>query len=275
LRIIAAQRYPSLDFSEESISTDEFEVIIHAIQSHAITPEEQALGSFTRRKLQKLETWPEWVAGEQKQLDHFHQLEMFGEPVPKPPGAIVMRPHWQYQLKRDGTRRSRNCCDGSKKSAPILHAIANTYSSCVEQPIQRMFFALAASRGYRIYGGDAQDAYAHSPPPERPTFVSIDNAYAEWYEQKFKKKINRNHVLPVQHALQGHPESGRLWETHINRILLSEKLKFKSTTHDKTIYTTAFKGHQILLLRQVDDFALACDSEEIAKEIYKIIGKGI
>ena len=64
-----------------------------------------------------------------------------------------------------------------------------------------------------------------------------------------------------------------MWETHINGILTSKKLKFKTTTHDKTIYTTVFKGHHILLLRQVDDFALACDSENIAKDIYRIIGE--
>ena len=73
-----------------------------------------------------------------------------GKPVAKPKDAIVLRPHWQCQIKRDGTRRSRNCCDGSPRSAPALKGIASTYSSCVEQPVQRMFFALAASMGYKV-----------------------------------------------------------------------------------------------------------------------------
>ena len=56
---------------------------------------------------------------------------MHGKPVARPENAIVLRPHWQYQIKRDGTRRSRNCCDGSPRSAPAMKGIASTYSSCV------------------------------------------------------------------------------------------------------------------------------------------------
>ena len=74
-----------------------------------------------------------------------------------------------------------------------------------------LFFAIMATlEGYRIYAGDATDAYAHSPPPAIPTFVSIDDVYADWYKWKFGKEIDHRKVLPVQHVLQGHPESGQL-----------------------------------------------------------------
>jgi len=141
-----------------------------------------------------------------------------------------------------------------------LHGIALTYSSCVEQSVQRLFFALAARENYQVYGGDAQDAYAHSPPLETPTFVSIDEAYADWYEHQFKKKLDHSLVLPVLHALQGHPESGKLWEKHITAILRSPQFGFKSTTHDRSIYSATFEGTRILLLRQVDNFAVALPS---------------
>jgi Reverse transcriptase (RNA-dependent DNA polymerase) len=157
----------------------------------------------------------------------------------------------------------------------MLHALEKTYSSCVEQPIQRLFFALASKfnlRVYRVYGGDAKDAFAHSPPPALPTFVAIDDAYADWYEARHKIKLDRSLVLPVQHALQGHPESGRLWMEHIDRILCSPPLNFRSTTHDQTIYQTSYNGETVLLLRQVDDFALACTTESTAQDIYNVIG---
>jgi hypothetical protein len=80
-------------------------------------------------------------------------------------------------------------------------------------------------------------------------------------------------ALPVLHALQGHPESGRLWEVHITSILQSEQFGFQSTTYDKSIYSTTYQDERILLLRQVDDFALACSREEIAKDLYAQIGK--
>ena len=270
IRAIASLRH-GIDTS--SIPIEDMTVMLHALQSDSITPAEQALGHFTRRKLKTLDTWPQWQAGEQTQLDHFEKLNMYGKPVSPPPGAIILRSHWQYRVKTNGTRRSRNCCDGSPRAAPILHALAQTYASCVEQPIQRLFFALSASLGHRLYGGDAQDAYAHSPPPSVPTFVHIDDQYADWYYNKYKVKLDRSKVLPVNHALQGHPESGRLWDEHINKILASDQLGFKSTTHDKTIYQTSFKGQRVLLLRQVDDFAISCTHESTAKEIFSIIGK--
>jgi hypothetical protein len=77
---------------------------------------------------------------------------------------------------------SQNCCDGLPHSAPVLHGIASTYSSCVEQPVQHHFIALSAHLGYPIYGGDATDAYVHSPPLVNPTYITIDDAYAEWYD---------------------------------------------------------------------------------------------
>jgi hypothetical protein len=50
-------------------------------------------------------------------------------------------------------------------------------------------------------------------------------------------------------------------------------LAFKSTTHDRTIYRGTFENEDILLLRQVDDFALACTRESAAKGVYDFIGR--
>ena len=90
IRCISAIRYPQLDFSESSLSTEEMEMVIQAIQSQAITPAEQAIGRFTRRMLRSLSTWEQWRAGKHKQLDHFHDLKMYGEPVRKPPSAFFV-----------------------------------------------------------------------------------------------------------------------------------------------------------------------------------------
>lgn len=185
IRAIASIQFPDLDFSPESLQFEEAELLINAIRSDATTEAQMSLGHFTRRKLKALNTWPLWHAGEVKQLNQFWDLDMYGEPVDRPPNAIVLRQHWQYHIKRDGERRARNCCDGSPPAAPILHRFAQTYSSCVEQPIQRLFFSLAATLGYLVFAADTQDAFAHSPLPEHPTYAAIDDAYPEWYEERF------------------------------------------------------------------------------------------
>jgi len=271
---ISAVRLPAVDDDMSfPAPSPALSAVLLAIRSDATTPAEQALKAFTRRVLKPLDTWPLWFAGEVKQLDQFHALGMFGDPVPRPRDAVVLRMHWQYHIKRCGTRRARLCCDGSLRAAPMLHRLAQTYSSCVEQNIQRLFFALCVLLNYKAYGGDAADAFAHSPPPETPTFVAIDDAYFEWYLLRFGVRLDRSLVLPVQHALQGHPESGRLWERHINSILASPSFSFKSTTHDRSIYSGVFRGAPLLLLRQVDDFALAAPSEEIAVAFYAQLGR--
>ena len=50
--------------------------------------------------------------------------------------------------------------------------------------------------GLIMYGGDCTDAYAHSLVPN-DTYLSINNAYANWYEAKFNKKIDQRMVIPV------------------------------------------------------------------------------
>ena len=272
IRAITTAR-TGLDCSENEITDDMIRLVINAIGCNTTTAAEEAMGHLTRRKLRKLDNWDEWLTAERKQLNQFHELDMYGQATKLPPKGILLRPHWQYVIRKTGERRSRNCCDGSKRAAPLLHAIASTYSSCVEQPIQRLFLALSGLLEHKLYAGDAKDAYAHSPAPETPTFVSIDGPYADWYKWKFGKTIDTNHVLPVQHALQGHPESGRLWEEHINKILGCDELKFKSTTHDRCIYQTTYNDTKILMLRQVDDFLISSPNQELATEIYKIIGE--
>ena len=74
--------------------------------------------------------------------------------------------------------------------------------------------------------------------------------------------IPKGYVLLVQHAIQGHPESPCLWEKHINNIL--QEVGFKSTTHERCIYQTKIKNHQVLFLRQVDNFAVTSNDPSIA-----------
>ena len=109
LQAIAAARNPDLDFSEESMPTEIIQIMINAIRSKAVTPAEQALAHFTRRKLKHSSTWQDWESGERKQLNQFQDLQMYGEPIIKPTdkNAIILWPHWQYHVKRCGTRRAR------------------------------------------------------------------------------------------------------------------------------------------------------------------------
>ena len=43
------------------------------------------------------------------------------------------------------------CANGSKKAAPTLHAVASTWLSCVELPIQRLFLGISAVLNLILY----------------------------------------------------------------------------------------------------------------------------
>ena len=81
-----------------------------------------------------------------------------------------------------------------------MHAVASTWSLCVELPIQQLFLGICANTGLIIYSGDATDAYAHSPAPNN-TYLQVDDAYTEWYKTKTIKTITKRMILPVKHAL--------------------------------------------------------------------------
>ena len=119
---------------------------------------------------------------------------MFGDPIDPallPKDAIILRSHWNYAVKRSGVRRSRLCANGSKYAAPQLHSMVNTWSSCVEFPMQRLFLGLSAENGLKIFGCDIRDAYAHTPAPYINTYLQVDDAYQNWYKKKFNDDIGK------------------------------------------------------------------------------------
>ena len=120
-------------------------------------------------------------------------------------------------------------------------------------------------------GADAANAFAEAPPPVAPLYVYIDEQYREWHRERFpgEKPIPSGHIMRAKRALQGHPESPRLWAKLVDRII--RKLKLTPCTHEPNLYYASnYKGmtsKKVLLLRQVDDFAISCEDEKLFKEV--------
>ena len=149
----------------EPLPHDQLLLMTRSLNTTAFgTEEEQALGSFTRRKLQTI-IQLEGLAtrgGKATQL-HGKARDVWSLPsthlqVPLSSDSIGTTPSRLTERGRHG-----NCCDGSPRAAPALK-LAKTYSSCIEQqPIMRMFFALCSIEGYICIKVDATNAYANSP----------------------------------------------------------------------------------------------------------------
>ena len=124
-------------------------------------------------------------------------------------------------------------------------------------------------------GADAGNAFAEAPPATEVFYMRIDDQFREWWmEHMNRPSIPPGYVLPVNHALQGHPEAPRLWEKHIHHILV-DKLNFIPTTHEKCLYSRRLPhapGELQMILRQVDDFSVSAREQSTCQEIIRLIG---
>ena len=145
-----------------------------------------------------------------------------------------------------------------------------SYTACASQVEMRLFIAIGAHKNYIIGDGDAINAYAQSPPPEEPTFVRIDKQCADWYLSKYGVAVDRRKVLPVLHALQGHPESGALWAKQISGILSA--MGFISLKRDPCIFKGVIGTNEVLICKQVDDFQIDSKHRETIDQVILQIG---
>ena len=148
--------------------------------------------------------------------------------------------------------------------------LAETFASCVDHTGARLFYAITALLGYIAIGADAGNAFAEAPPPKQTFYMRIDAQFRDWWLQTKGETIPLGWVLPTLRALQGHPESPRLWEQHINTILTT--LGWTACKHEQCVYHIIFRSTKMFLLRQVDDFAISCADASMAGEMFTLIG---
>jgi len=77
-----------------------------------------------------------------------------------------------------------------------------------------LFFALAALHALIIIVVNTSNAFQQSLSPTEQCYLQKDEAYGSWWYKKcYDMDIDpAMHVIPLNKALQGHPEAGALWE---------------------------------------------------------------
>jgi hypothetical protein len=121
----------------------------------------------------------------------------------------------------------------------------SVYTACISQVGMKIFIALAALLNYVILDLDALNAFGQAGSLYDIIYLEIDQQYRDWYKSRKGKDIPIGWVLPVKGSLQGHPDSGEIWQTRVNEVL--EMYKFEATTHEPCLYRGNFKGKQILI----------------------------
>jgi len=145
-----------------------------------------------------------------------------------------------------------------------------TYANCVDQTSSRLFYAVSAAENLLIYGADVSNAFAEAPPPKQGFYIHPDRAFHEWWIQHKKRPpIPSGHVIPILSAMQGHPESPRLWEKHADAIL--RECGLTPTVHEPCLCSGIVNGRRVIFKRQVDDFAVAAPDDHTANILFDMI----
>jgi hypothetical protein len=199
---------------------------------------------LTRGKLTQMEDWNDWLESEYLQLNQYHRQGMFSEPIGASDGDAIFHLVWTYNIKAVDERNKARCvCDGSTRSGQV-RVLAETCANCVEQTSAHLFYVVFAAENMLIFGADVSNAFAEAPPPKQPFFIRLDRAFNEWWTNHLKRPaIPPGHIIPVLKAMQGHPESPRLWEKHADKIL--RELGLVPTVHEPCLYSGVFHGKRI------------------------------
>jgi hypothetical protein len=222
---------------------------------------------LTHRKLIKQPDWNEWLASEYMQLDQYEAQGMFGDPTKVDSEAAVFCTVWIYAIKAlDGWYKARCTCDGSPHSgqARVLNKI---YATCVDQTGARIFYSIVVAECLLILGADVSNAFAKAPPPKQGFYIIPDLDW--WVNHKKCPPIPNGHVIPILSAMQGHPESPRLWEKHADAIL--QEIGLTPTTHEPCLYTGVINGSGVIFLRQVNDFAIATSDPKTSESLLDML----
>jgi hypothetical protein len=237
--------------------------VIRSLQTPTASPDNPDGGQFfTKKELHKRQDWQEWQQSIYKMLDQYQGQGMFSDPVPLPKESNALHMHWVYCMKICGTRKACMVCNGSPRQKGT-NTLGHTYANALDAASERLFWAICASENLIAIGADVSNAFAEAPLPKAPLYLYIDESFRDWWVNHLKcNPIPKEcDIVRINNAIQGHPESPRLWEKHIDQIL--RKLSMTPTTHEPCMYQGTINGERIIFLRQVDDFAVASKHQKV------------
>jgi hypothetical protein len=187
---------------------------------------------------------------------------MFGAPQIVTSDDAVFNLVWVSKIKDPNKCKKAKCTRDGLSCSGHIWILDYTYANCIDQTSARIFYAVVAAENLVIFGADVSNAFAEAPSPKQGFYILPDKAFCNWWvNHKKRDLIPPGAVIPVLLAMQGYPESPRLWEKHADCILC--KIRLFPTTHKPCLYLSIINGQRVIFLQQVDDFAIACSDESI------------
>jgi hypothetical protein len=153
-----------------------------------------AIPRMTRRTVMNSPEAAKWRTTEWTQLTKYQNQGMFGDPCERPddPTAVILPFVWTYVHKLAPitnviVEKACATCNGGKRHGKAV-TIAETYAACVEQPAQRLYWALVASLNLTAIGCDVGNTFAEAPAPIQPFYMYIDDQFRDWWTNRLGRE---------------------------------------------------------------------------------------
>ena len=195
------------------------------------------IDKLQQQKLKLQADWEGFLHFEWKQLNRYNEVGMIGNPVKRTLDMVILPWVWTYMYRETKDKinkavtKSQGTCNGGPRYCDKSF-ISETYAACVEQPIHQLMWAISAALGLTCKGYNVGNEFAEAPAPKFLFYMQPDAQFCQWWIECLKRPaLGPDDVIPIQHALQGHPESPRIWDKYITNMLV-DKFKFKNCTHE-------------------------------------------
>ena len=110
-------------------------------------------------------------------------------------------------------------------------------------------------------GCDISNAFAEALAPNYEFYMKPDAQFRQCRTECFgNEPLERDDIIPIRHALEGHPESSRLLDKYILKILIKD-FKFKACIHQSCLYYKMDDDNNLSLIVQVVDDLVICNKD--------------
>ncbi|KAE9310028.1 hypothetical protein PF008_g20552 [Phytophthora fragariae] len=202
----------------------------------------------------------EWVAAMEAQIQALIDKEVLTQIDGLPDGANLLETKWVFDPKVDEDGyivrfRARIVAKGFKQKPGL--DFKGTFSPVARRSSFRLLVALARPLGWKIWQGDANNAYLNAKVKIKQYIGGIEGFGDNMYR--------------VDQALYGLRQSGREWNEELDGWM--KKYRFTQCKTEPCLYFYSKGGAMAFILIYVDDVIITTNSEEFKCDFFAALDK--
>lgn len=213
----------------------------------------------TRTEMLKHKFKDYWIEAEKTELNAMENLKVWRR-TSKPRGRRLLRPKWiyTYKVNKDTNTvarfKARLVAMGNTQTQGVDYK--DTFSPVVKIQSLRIMIALSLRDDLIIEQIDIDTAYLNADI-DILNYMSMPEGYEEFDDN------NQPYALELLKSLYGLHQSGREWNKHIVKFLIS--IEFKQAISDLCLFYR--KRDSCFILLYVDDLIIMAPSREVIKSV--------